>query len=176
VNTAPVAVLKALMDDRDVAPRFWDEVLEFRNQIDEEIEENEDPPKDEYGEPITVKKFFHQFEDLAQIDGYEEIEPIHQGDLRNLMDVKSQVFSIYVTARRPTAQDDAGGRELSKEALQRQEEEGEGLVRTVRSVVWRRDSGDGAVEIVPLLRWEVVDYVPIEVVDFPDRIGERSRR
>ena len=41
-------------------------------------------------------------------------------------------------------------------------------MRTVRSVVWRRVLEDGSVQIVPLVRWEVLDYVPLEVQDFPD--------
>jgi hypothetical protein len=37
----------------------------------------------------------------------------------------------------------------------------------VRCVVWRRQGADGW-EVVPLERWEVLDYMPYEVKDFPD--------
>jgi hypothetical protein len=40
-------------------------------------------------------------------------------------------------------------------------------MRTVRTVVWRR-SGDDGVEIVPVLPWEVLDYSPFEIQDFPE--------
>jgi hypothetical protein len=39
-------------------------------------------------------------------------------------------------------------------------------VRTVRSVIWRKADGDKTT-IVPLVRWEVLDYTPFEVLDFP---------
>ena len=41
-------------------------------------------------------------------------------------------------------------------------------MRTVRAVVWRRAVGEGEVEIIPLVRWEVLDYVPYPVLDFPE--------
>ena len=41
------------------------------------------------------------------------------------------------------------------------------LVRTVRAVVWRRSTEDG-IQIVPIIPWEQVDYVPYEVLDYPD--------
>ena len=105
LNTAPVAVLDALIDQRDVPRNFWENVLEYRNEEQEDVEENEDPPVDEYGEEIVVKKFFRSIEDLAQIDGWSEIEPVDQSRLRSMLDVQSHVFSIYVTARRPTGVD-----------------------------------------------------------------------
>jgi hypothetical protein len=40
-------------------------------------------------------------------------------------------------------------------------------VRTVRCVVWRREGADDGVEIVPIVRWEVLDYFPFEVLDDP---------
>lgn len=168
VNTAPPAVLKALVEDRDVPYRFWDDVIEYRNADDEEIDENEDPPLDEFGEPITVKQFFKSIDDLGAVDGWHDLEPILQGELRNLLTVQSHVFSIYVTARRPT------GIESERVAADKwdlldEDENGQGLVRSVRSVVWRRAGEDGAAEIVPLVRWEVLDYVPIEVLDNPER-------
>ncbi len=167
VNTAPRAVLDALIDERDVPRSFWDEVIEFRNTEDEEVEENEDPPLDEYGEPIIVKKYFHTLEDLGQIDGWTEFEPIHQNDLRARLGVQSDVFSIFVTARKPP-QSSLDEFELAdRESLERQETEGAGLVRSVRCVVWRRAGTDGTVEIVPLVRWEVLDYVPYQVLDYP---------
>lgn len=168
VNTAPRAVLDALIDERDVPRSFWDDVIEFRNTEDEEVEENEDPPLDEYGEPIVVKKFFHSFDDLSQLDGWAEFEPIHQNDLRGLLGVQSDVFSIFVTARKPPQGSLDEFQLADRDELERQETEGAGLVRTVRCVVWRRAGSDGTIEIVPLVRWEALDYVPYEVLDYPE--------
>jgi len=167
LNTAPAAVLSALLDDRDVPYRFWENVIAYRNEAqDDEDDEHQDPPLDEYGEPIVQRKIFSSFDDLAEIDGWEELEPIQQGELRNLLDTRSNVFTIYVTARRPTGEERVRP-STRREDVEREETEGQGLVRTVRSVVWRRATA-GTVEIVPLLRWEVVDYVPFEVLDYPD--------
>jgi hypothetical protein len=116
----------------------------------------------------VVKKYFRSIEDLAQIDGWSEIAPLDQSRLRSMLDVQSHVFSIYVTARRPTGVDGEPSLHADRRTIEREEEEGKGLVRTVRSVVWRRVLEDGSVQIVPLVRWEVLDYVPLEVQDFPD--------
>ncbi len=169
LNTAPAAVLKALLDDRDVPYRFWDEVLQYRNDPAEEEGEpidEEDLPLDEYGEPMVPKKFFASFDDLSQLDNWVEIDPLHRGELRNLLKTSSSVFSIYVTARKPTGEERIT-EHSRREDIEREEAEGPGLVRTVRSIVWRKESG-GSIEIVPLVRWEVLDHVPYEVLDLPD--------
>lgn len=168
VNTAPLAVLVALFDDREVSPRFWSNVLEYRNEEDEEVEENEDPPLDEYGEEIVVKKFFDEVGELSEVDGWGDIDPEHQAQIQQLVTAKSSVFSIYVTARKPTGVDGEAPPPADRRDLIEQDANGTGLVRTVRQVVWRRTGSDGTVEIVPIVRWEVVDHVPYEVQDFPD--------
>lgn len=175
VNTAPLAVLRALFDDSDVSDRFWAEVLEYRNTPDEEIEENDDPPLDEFGEEITVKQFFDSLEELSELDDWLDVDPLVQAEMRNLLTTQSQVFSIYVTARRPTGLEADAPPPIDKRDLLEQEESGQGLVRTVRSVVWRRPGPDGKYQIVPLERWEVVDYVPIEVRDYPDEDDDSYR-
>jgi type II secretory pathway pseudopilin PulG len=167
VNTAPGAVLHSMIESRDLPYRFWDDVVLFRNEKDDSVEENEDPPLDEYGRPIIVKKFFHSVDDLAQVDGWDGLEPIVQGELKALLKTQSQVFSIFVTARKPTGEEQIDT--FSRQAdVEREEANWQGLVRTVRAVVWRRVVGEGEVEIVPIVRWEVLDYVPFEVLDFPE--------
>ena len=169
INRAPIAVLKALMDDRDVDSRFWDAMIEFRNEEDEEATEDsdEEPPVDEFGNEIIVRQIFNSVNDIAQLDGWENLEPIVQAELRALLDVKSDVFSVFITARRSTA--DSGDTDffVDEQAVEEDEQLGLDLLRTVRCVVWRRTGGDEA-EIVPLIRWEVLDYVPFEVLDYPD--------
>ena len=169
VNTAPRAVLEGLLDDRDLPYDFWRRVVEYRNEPQEDEDDYGSDPlleqRDEFGEELVPRQFFSSIDDLSEIDSWVNIEPVNQGELQSLLKTQSSVFSIFVTARRPTGEEeiDAGRR---REDIEQQEAEGQGLVRTVRSVVWRRVSG-GTVEIVPIVRWEVVDSVPYEVVDFP---------
>jgi len=172
VNTAPGAVLHGLMDPRDLPYRFWDDVVEYRNEKDESVEESDEPPLDEYGREIVAHQFFHSVDDLVDIDGWENLEPIIQAEIKGLLKTQSQVFSIFVTARKPTGDEQIDGFSR-RDDIEREEANWQGLVRTVRAVVWRRVLGEGEVEIVPLVRWEELDYVPFEVVDFPE---ERSRR
>jgi len=167
VNTAPGAVLHALLDERDLPYRFWDEVVLYRNEKDDTVEENEDPPLDEYGEPILVKQYFHAVEDLGEVDGWENLEPIVQGELASLLKVESSVFSVFITARRTTGQEEIDA--LSRrDDIEREEANWQGLVRNVRALVWRRPAGEGEVEMLSIVRWEVLDYVPLEVEDFPE--------
>ncbi|MEQ1891354.1 MAG: hypothetical protein ABL998_02330 [Planctomycetota bacterium] len=167
LNTAPGAVLHALMDERDLPYRFWDDVLLYRNEKDETVEENEDPPLDEYGRQILVKQFFHSTEDLSKVDGWENLEPIVQGELKGLLKVQSGVFSIFITARKPTGEEQIDPFSRGED-IEREEANWQGLVRTVRAVLWRRPAGEGEVEMLSIVRWEELDYVPFEVLDFPE--------
>ena len=56
---------------------------------------------------------------------------------------------------------------MSREALEEAEEKGTDLTRTVRCLVWRYQDDEDWV-LVPLERWEVLDYRPYEVLDYPD--------
>jgi len=170
LNTAPIAVLEALFDDRDVPDRFWDEVLEYRNDPQEEEDQQEideeEAPLDEFGEAIVPKKIFSSFDDLSQLDTWIQIEPGYRAEMRGLLKTHSSVFSIYVTARKATGEERGPERKRRAE-VEREEAEGPGLLRSVRSIVWRRQGPKG-VEIVPIVRWEVLDYVPYEVLDNPE--------
>jgi hypothetical protein len=168
INTAPAAVLHALVEGRDLPYRFWDDVVVYRNEKDETVEENEDPPLDEYGREIIVHKYYRSVGDLSQIDGWEEIEPILQGELEGLLKTQSSVFSVFITARKPTGEEQIG-LDTAQDDIEREEANWQGLVRTVHAVVWRRSRGEGEVDIVPVVRWEVLDYVPYEVQDYPER-------
>lgn len=170
VNTAPRAVLQGLFDDRDVPYRFWDDLIEYRNLEEEEESsdaDDDDPPVDEYGQPIVPRQIFDDIGELNELYSWSNLEPVVQGEMRNLVTVQSSVFSILVTGRVMTgtrAQEYYG---MSPQELRRAEENGDSVSRTVRCVVWRRANDDGEVEIIPLERWEVLDYVPFEVLDFP---------
>jgi hypothetical protein len=95
------------------------------------------------------------------------MEPIDQGELLRWLKTESHVFSIYVTARKPTG-DERIDLNSRAEDIEREEASWQGLVRTVRCVVWRRVLGQGEAEIVPLVWWEELDYTPFEVLDYPE--------
>ena len=99
---------------------------------------------------------------LAALYLHNAIRKAAQTELKNLLKVDSSVFSIFITARIRTGADTGE----DPFAPQREEEQTGTLVRTVRTVLWRR-SGD-EVELVPIVRWEDIDYVPYEVKDYPD--------
>jgi hypothetical protein len=174
VNTAPVAVLKALFDDRDVPQRFWDEVVEYRNQESEEAkkereESGEDPPLDEFGKQILELQVFESLDKLSEMTGWENLEPLQQAEIQQLLATESSVFTIYVTARKRPSGEDA---DLSlylddPDEIRAREESGAYVTKTVCCTVWRRQGEDGP-QIVPIQRWEVIDYVPFEVQDYPD--------
>ena len=171
MNTAPIAVLKALFDDRDVPPELWDEVLEYRNEEEEEEDDEEtEPLVDEFGEEIPLYQIFENIDEVGELDEWMRLEPIQQTEITGLLGVESEIFSVYVTARRLTGDsnsDDAFIDWEDPDSVREMEESGKSLVKTVRSLVWRREGSDGY-EMVPLERWEVIDYLPYEVLDFPD--------
>ncbi|MFO1009578.1 MAG: nucleoporin [Planctomycetota bacterium] len=176
-NTAPAAVLKGLFDDREVPGRFWDKVIEYRNLEEEkeegetktEEEENpEDAPLDEYGRPVIKRRIFEQLSELQELDGWDRLLPAAQEKLNQLLTTQSQVFTIYIVARKSTAvEGDTSEPPESAEEMRAEEEKGDSLMRVVRSVVWRTKKDDKVV-LVPIVRWEVLDYLPHEVIDFPD--------
>jgi type II secretory pathway component PulK len=175
VNTAPIAVLKSLFDDRDVPPRFWDAVLEYRNMPEEpedgtsDSQLQQEPMLDEYGREILQRQIFDSLDELSEVDGYDQLDEPIKARLAQLLSVRSQVFSIYVTARRKTGVDnnEMGALLGTQREDPREDVRGKGLVRTVRCVVWRYVDGED-VRLVPIVRWEVLDYTPLEVLDYPD--------
>ncbi|MFT5288855.1 MAG: hypothetical protein ACI8QS_000760 [Planctomycetota bacterium] len=175
VNTAPIAVLAGLLDERDVPYDLWESVLRYRNERDESEEDpEEDIPLDEFGEEIFNTNVFDALTELAETDTWNDLDPLVQAEIEGMLTVQSQVFSIFLTAYKPTGEQEYTNRLPTREETENEEAEGIGLLRTVRAVVWRRDLGDGTVDIVPLVRWEVLDYVPYEVLDFPpDELPDR---
>lgn len=171
INTAPIAVLKSLIEDRDVSGRFWDKVVEYRNLEEEEKPdetgktEEQEPTYDEYGNEIIQRRVFDSLDELKEVDGFENLQFKARSQINQLLTTESQVFSIYITARRLTGRDD--GFEQGPRKGEQEDLLGNAIVRTVRCVVWRRKQGDD-VTIMPIVRWEVVDYLPFEIEDFPD--------
>ena len=175
VNTAPPAVLKGLFDDREVDPRFLDEIVEYRNLEEEEDpnaasseEEEENVRYDEWGNEVLDLRAFEDMAEIQQVSGYENLEGAAKDALAKFLSVESHVFSVYVVARRSTSVQGDMDPTSDPEEVRRQEEQGgDSLVRVVRAVYWRKKTDEG-VSIVPLVRWEVLDYLPLEVLDYPD--------
>ncbi|MCE9595221.1 MAG: general secretion pathway protein GspK [Planctomycetes bacterium] len=177
VNTAPAALLKSLIDDRDVSSRFWDKVIEYRNLEEKDKDDDssssssttattKDPVYDEFGEELIQRQVFDSLDELREVDGYENLDGGARAQLDQLLTTESQVFSIYITARKATGDDERSrGAALDPDA--REDLIANTLTRTIRCVVWRRKSGDN-VTIVPIVRWEVLDYIPLVIQDYPD--------
>jgi Tfp pilus assembly protein PilX len=181
VNTAPAAVLKSLFDSREVPGRFWDKVIEYRNAEDEEEKEKakesaatsssssleEEEQLDEYGQPIKKNQIFKSVQDLSKVDGWGDLPAEFQTKVTQMLTVQSEVFSVFVIARKSTAQEEDTGLGLTPAELRKREEtRGDSLQRVIHAVYWRQKAGDET-KIVPVLRWEVLDYLPYEVLDFP---------
>lgn len=177
VNTAPSAVLKALFDDREVPPRFFDRVLEYRNLEEEEKEgeasseeaklEDEEPELDEYGQEKIERRIFDSIGELAEVEGFKDLPTEQQNKVNQLLSTTSNVFSIYIVARKSTsAQGDMDSALSPAELRKKEETAGDSLVRVVRGVVWRHTVDDEIV-LTPIVRWEILDYLPFEVLDFP---------
>lgn len=172
VNTAPLAVLMGLFSSGDINGRFWDDVLEYRNEEEdlppESEEEEEEEILDEFGEPILRKRFFDSLDEFAELPEWETMEPELRGMIEDLLRVDSDVFSITITARIPTA---AEQNQLQEFDTRREQEEyersGLHLVRTVRAIYWRQMSDD-AVVMIPLVPWEVLSHAPLPVLDYAE--------
>jgi len=173
VNTAPRAVLSGLMDPSQLDLTYWEDVVEYRN-LEEEPDPDADPIEptlDEFGEEILVTQIFDDLEELSEVRGYDMITPEYAERMKSLLRVDSDVFSIYITARKVTLADRHQVQEFdTRQEQEEYERSGAHMTRTVRCVVWRR-MGDDDVEIVPLLRWEVLDRSPLPILDYPDGEG-----
>jgi len=162
-----------LMDDREISSRFIDSIVEYRNleekkKDDDKSTEPADPVYDEYGRVVIVRQVFDNLAELDQVPGVERLSGDPKAEFLKLLTTQSQVFSIYVTARIVNP-NDKGGRDYEGPPRpgEHDDELGNALMRTVRAVVWRVTTDDGTV-IVPIVRWEVLDYTPFEVQDYPD--------
>lgn len=174
VNTAPVAVLKSLFDDREVPQRFWDEVIEYRNLPEEESEEESgeeeqvEPTLDEFGREVVEYRIFESLKEIEELEGYTDLSAEAKTKLQNILTVTSNVFSVNVIARRVTSVEDESEIIDDPRAIEEAEEKGNALVRVVRCVAWRHKDAEENMTVIPILRWEVLDTVPVEVLDYPE--------
>lgn len=176
VNTAPLAVLAALRDEREISYRLWDEILEYRNIEEEPLETEEEgvedvepePMLDEFGEEIFQYQIFDSLDELEEVFEFKALQTAEKARVTEVLQTSSDVFEIILAARISTSKDAVERVEF--ESRREQEEyfrSGEHLVRIARSVVWRRSTDDDVV-IVPLVPWEILDNAPLLVLDYPD--------
>ena len=177
VNTAPFAVLTGLFDSREFPLSMWEGIRDYRNEQEDPLEEESEegvedvepePMLDEFGEEIFPTRIFDSLDELEEIYDFEALNETEKSRITESLEVTSDVFEIVIAARISTAADVS--QRLEFESRREQEEyfrSGEHLVRVVRSVVWRRPVNEDVV-IVPLVRWEVLDNAPLQVLDFPD--------
>lgn len=168
INTAPSAVLHALFDRRDVPWDFLDEIVRYRNEEDEEATDPDaDPVYDEFGDEVIQTQIFESVEELAEVDGWDFIDPDIRQDFERFLTVRSQVFTVMISARASTARESENGYSTTRQAERERRERGTDRTKTVRCVVWRYSDGE-EIKMVLLEPWEVLSYLPIEVLDYPE--------
>ncbi|HPF13808.1 MAG: hypothetical protein H6830_11590 [Planctomycetes bacterium] len=171
-NTAPLAVLAGLFEAREVDPRVWLEIIEYRN-----TEEETDPNADEseaqfrqnrFNEELPQFQTFHSLDQIEELPTLSAMEPELRNEVLARLKIDSQVFSITILAKKSTLSNpDAQAMEMRREDVEREEQAGTDLVRVVRQVLWR-ESGDEGTTMRILLNWSALDYVPLEMLDTPD--------
>ena len=117
------------------------------------------------GEEIKAKQYFSSLDDLSKVPEFQNFgDEKAKTNFKKLVAVRSDVFSIYLTARLVQAEGSAGS-----SGSETQDVPGE-LVRRVRAVTWRRAGQSGA-EMLPIVRWEVRADRKLELRDFsPDNM------
>lgn len=181
VNTAPLAVLRALLPNERLSTSVVDRIDEFRkNAWDEDVvsrakafqghfadegdgeEQREDEADDTFGSDQKDFTFSSPDEVIDKVQDYFkarfDVEEDANAEFSGLLAVKSHVFTVLLEMRRTDGQ--------SSSSIDRATE----WVppdRIYRAVVWRRASEDGkgeCITVVPLHLWTGV--VPPDTEDY----------
>jgi hypothetical protein len=172
LNTTPPAVLKGLLPPAQFPTYFVDQILEYRNEVDEEKLAEQDGGNREF-EAVELERaifredekipmrYFRNLEDLVEIDGWEErLEPEQREAFEALIGVQSDIFSVYLWCRIP-----------AEDWEQKDHyEEPPGAVLRLKAVVWRREGEDGA-KFVFLEPWHEVERTRWRIPDFQNELG-----
>jgi len=171
INTVSRVVLESLLDPQDLPWQVVNDLLEYRNEVDEdamlaeESEEYDDEAADLerafYGDQETDPlQFFNSLDDLDKVDGWKGLDQETKDRVLALIDVQSEVFSVFLDARIPP-----------QDWMQEERyEEPRGPVLRLRAVYWRIPGEDG-VKLIPVLPWHEVPHSRWAVPDFQDRLG-----
>lgn len=169
LNTMPKAVLQALLPTDELSSAAVNEILEYRNKVDEEElerrrEEDLEPEERALQEALygdlepEPKLYFKSTGDLEQIETFQErTDQEVRTKFLELVGVQSDVFSVYLFAHLPLAD----WRPASRY------DEPKGQVLRLRAVVWRRNGQNGA-EFVYLQNWHEVPFTRWRIPDFQD--------
>jgi hypothetical protein len=106
--------------------------------------------------------------ELEEVFDFKSLLAEEKTKVNQRLAVQSHVYEIILTARLPTQREE--DRQFEFRSRREQEEyfrSGNFLVRTVRAVYWRAP-GEEDVTMVPLVRWEVLDDPPLQILDYPD--------
>ncbi len=168
VNTAPLQVLAGLFDSREIDPRVWLEIVDYRNE-----ERETDPDEEEelafrqnrFNEELPELQVFTDLSEVEELPTMADMDPEVRNRILARLKVESEVFSITVLAKKSTRSgSDLQDFEATRFEVEKQEQAGTDLVRVVRKVVWRQ-TGDEGGTMKTLLPWLVLDYVPLEYLD-----------
>ena len=167
VNTAPRAVLRALLPSQVMPDRVIDAIVKYRNEEDEEEKKKDEEKKtttdaSEFGDlrlgPDQKLKFFETVADLEKVPEFKELQDQQaKADFQKALTTKSEVFTIHLAT-----------------LYKRNEENRVYLLRRARSIVLRVDDGaDG--QIVPLVPFEERVGLRLQPVDIEEDYVDRSR-
>jgi len=127
INTAPLPVLRALMDDSEITNSVLERIIEFRDKAIEAYEKSLerdwelDNPDDEDEDEDFI--FTDPAEVIERVEDYFEtsfnLEKDAEEKFASLLTVTSNVFTIYVSVRKTEAN----------------------LCQNFRAVIWRRSGG-----------------------------------
>lgn len=196
INTAPPCVLRALAPSFDIPTDVWDAVIRYRNQLDEDklkkSRENGDYLGDELppgvdpatkivdrsasgpGEGGPETHHFASLEDLNKVDEWKNLANENaKKEILKLLTTKSDVFSIYVTARpasglgasRSQSVDAFGITTTTPGSVDPDDMPG-GIVKRTRQIVWRRTGTEESV-LLPIIVREERLARKVTVNDFP---------
>ncbi|TAH36453.1 MAG: hypothetical protein EYC70_11700 [Planctomycetota bacterium] len=171
LNTMPRPVLQGLLPSDELSPAAVNEILEYRNKVDEEAlaeRESEDLDSDQrafeealYGEDEPEPK--HYFKSMSDLDQIETLKDRTDQEVRarfqDLVGVQSDVFSVYLYVRIPP-------RDWRPESRY---DEPPGPVLRLRAIVWRRQGAESA-EFLFLQNWREIPYTRWRIPDFQDEL------
>lgn len=166
INTAPRAVLRALLPSQAMPDRVIDAILKYRNEVDEDEKKKDEEKKAatdvaDFGDlrlgPDTKLKFFETLADLDKIEEWKSLQDDQaKADFQKALTTKSEVFTIHLAT-------------LKK----RNEENRVYLLRRARSIVLRVDDGANG-KIVPLVPFEERVGLRLQPIDIQQDYVDRS--
>ncbi len=169
LNTMPRPVLEGLMAPAELPRIVVQDILEYRNEVDEEaLQEQEDQDQETreleealYGSADEEPhRFFRSLEDLDEIESFQtRVDQEARDRFLTWVDVKSDVFSVFLYARIPPQDWRPSYRY----------DEPPGPVLRLRAVVWRRQTEQGA-RLLYLVPWHEVPNTRWRVPDFQDEL------